>query len=644
MNRAIYENNMNALEKKYPVWAEMLRAKKRKQKNFDVIVEQSYSDESIMKICDHGRNYYLNGKYAPSAAAEEWLAQQGSIDKFASVIIIGISNGVHIKKIMESVSRSVNILIYEPSYEIFRRAMEEFDLSFLFQLDIPVGIIVENINEFEIKAFFRYFINYDNLISLKIYMSGNYRELFPEQVGKFVKDLKRYLYDIEVSWNTVIRYTDVNAKNTFYNLPYLYEGYSLSDLKGILPEDVPAIIVSAGPSLNKNISDLKEAVGKACIIATDTAMKPLLNAGIVPDLFMIVDGLKPAELFDHKDISKTGMVTMTAVSTEPMKIHKGKKYFYYSGSPYELELIRMLDALNKRGICLPDLPTGGSVANSAYSLGVYMGAKIIILIGQDLALTGNKVHVDGAFENESCDIDLSTGEFLEVKAVDGGKVITRSDFKLYLDWFEMIIRDWNIRTIDATEGGALISGTKVMTLKKAIKKYCVKKYNTKWHIARIPKIFETLEEKEYAIKYFKESRNKMEAVEKKAKEGLKYYENLRKLLKKNASEIQIQKIYKKIKKINTFMEKDEMAETVIDSLKGIEYTLRPSIYHTQDNMKDELSEIADQGELMLTAILRGAGEIKSLLEESILPYAQQQERCLKKEKELSDDKSDRKFR
>ena len=386
MNQLVYEKNLAALEQKYPVWAEIVRSKRRKKRNFDVVIEKSYTDESIMKVVDHQKCYYLNGKYAPTAPVEEWLVSQGDMDKFATIIIVGISNGVHIKRIMESVPKTVNIMIYEPSFEIFRRAMEEVDLSFIFQLDIPVGIVVQEINGFEVERYFRYFVTYDNMIFLKIYMSGNYQNLFPEQVGTFIENLKKYINNIEVGWNTTIRYTNVNAKNVFHNLCYLYEGASVSELKGMLPEDVPIIVVSAGPSLNKNIQDLKAAVGKACIIATDTAMKPLLNAGIVPDLFMIVDGLKPAELFEHKDISKTGMVTMTAVSTEPMDIHKGRKFFYYSNSPYETELIRNVAAMDEREICLPDIPTGGSVATSAYSLGVYMGAKTVILVGQDLAL------------------------------------------------------------------------------------------------------------------------------------------------------------------------------------------------------------------------------------------------------------------
>lgn len=622
MNKPIYEKNMEALEKKYPVWAKLLKEKKRKKANFDVIVEQSYTNETIIKISDHGNVYYLNGKYAPSRVADDWLKKQGTMDGFATIVIIGISNGVHIRKIMSQVPETVNILIYEPSYEIFRRTMEEVDLSFLFAPDIPVGIVIDEINQYEIPLYFRHMIAYDNLVSMKIYMSGNYQVLFHDKVEEFLHELNMYIRDIRVGWNTVVRYTDVNAKNVFHNLHYLYEGYSAADLQGILPEGVPVIIVSAGPSLNKNIQDLKAAVGKACIIATDTAMKPLLNEGIIPDLFMIVDGLKPAELFQHKDISKSGMVTMTAVSTDPMDIHKGRKIFYYSESPFETEMVRHINAMEDRNVLLPALPTGGSVATSAYSLGVYMGAKTVILVGQDLALTGNKGHVDGAFEDEKIEINMNSGDYLEVDAVDGGKVITRLDFKLYLDWFEKTIKEWkNIQTIDATEGGALIHGTKVMTLKKAIKKYCVCKYNTKWHISRIPKLFQTEEEKEYGLRFFENSGKEFGKVKRKAKQGIRYYEELEELIKKNnVDEKKVQKTYEKVKKINSYMETDAVAETVVDSLKGVEYALRPLIYREQKNKEDNIEEIAEQGKLMLSAIWYAADEIKKLAEENLESY------------------------
>lgn len=624
MNRPVYEKNMRALRKKYPAWADIIEAKKRKKRNFDVIVEQSMMGDTILKVNDRGKVLYLNGKYAPSMVVERWLEQQGKIEEYTPIVIVGISNGYHIKRILESVPKTSNILIYEPSIELFRREMEEVDLSFLFELNKPVGIIVEGLNEGEIYPYLHLMISYDNMTLLKYYMSGNYTTLFQEPTEKFVKELKEHVERLHVMWNTLVRYTNVNAKNTFHNLPYLYEGYSIQALQGILPEDVPAIIVSAGPSLNKNIMDLKKAVGKACIIATDTAMKPLLNAGIIPNLFVIIDGLKPGLLFEHKDLSKVPMVTMTGVSIEPMQYHKGKKFFYYSSSPFEHQILRELGEKENESRTLPNLMTGGSVANSAYSLGVYMGAKTVILVGQDLAMTGNRTHADGTFKDKMDEIDIESDEYFEVESIDGGKVLTRDDFNRFRKWFEDCAEAWShITMVDATEGGALIHGSKVMTLKKAIKKYCQAEYNVKWHIDHCKKLFND-DNRQIALKYFAESEKKLLEVKKKAKEGINYYEKLEKLSKKrNVTDAEIQKISKKIKKINNYIEKDYMAETVMDSLMGMEYILRPSIYRMQEERSDELRDVAEQGKLMLYGVVVGADEILDIVRNTVVAYAKE---------------------
>lgn len=627
MNKPVYEKNMEALRKKYPAWANILEGTKRKKRNFDVIAEQSLMGDTILKVKQEGKVSYLNGKYAPSAVVERWIRAQGKIEEYAPIVIIGISNGVDIKRIMETVPKTSNILIYEPSFELFRRAMEEVDLSFLFQLDIPVAVIVDGLNENEIPLYFHLFISYDNMTFLKYYLSGNYAELFPEQVEDFVKLLKRHMTDIEVGWNTTVRYTDITAENMFHNLPYLYEGYSVSDLQGILPADLPVIVVSAGPSLNKNIMDLKKAVGKACIIATDTAMKPLLNAGIRPDLFAIVDGLKPALLFEHKDISKIPMVTMTGVSIGPMDIHKGKKFFYQSGSAFENQILFELSRKECKDCTLYNIPTGGSVATTAYSLGVFMGAKTIILVGQDLAMTGNRTHADGTFQEKMDEIDIDSSEYFEVESIDGGKVLTRADLKNYLDWFEKYIKQWDhITTVDATEGGALIHGSKVMTLKRAVQKYCKKDFNVKWHIDRVKKLFGE-ENSSIALDFFADAPKKLLEVKKKASEGLKDYEKLEKLAKKpNLADAQLNKLLKKIKKINRYMEDDYMAVTVQESLKGLEFALRPLIYQMQDEKNSELLDIAAQGKVVLYGIKVASEELETIVGETIVPYA---ERCRK---------------
>ena len=309
-----------------------------------------------------------------------------------------------------------------------------------------------------------------------------------------------------------------------------------------------------------------------------------------------------------------------------MKYHKGKKFFYNSNSPFEQKILADLSEKEKKNRILPGLVTGGSVANSAYSLGVYMGAKTILLVGQDLAMTGNRTHADGTFQEKMDEIDVQNGEYLQVDAVGGGKVWTRDDFDRYRKWFEDCAKGWShITMVDATEGGALIHGSKVMTLKRAIAKYCKRDFNVKWHIDRCKKLFQG-ENQAFALKYLIDSEKKLAEVKRRAKEGLRSYERMETLLRKpTVTDRELQKALKKVKKVNNYMERDYMAETVMDSLSGIEYTLRPSIYKVQNERKEELLDVAEHGKIILYAITVGTDEIAELARKTIIPYARERQ-------------------
>lgn len=89
------------------------------------------------------------------------------------------------------------------------------------------------------------------------------------------------------------------------------------------------------------------------------------------------------------------------------------------------------------------------------------------------------------------------------------------------------------------------------------------------------------------MEYFENADKKLEDVRKKALEGIKYYEKLESISRKRIFSKEFQKILKKIKKLNNYMEKDYMAETVNDSIKGMELALRPQIYQLQDDRQTE---------------------------------------------------------
>ena len=138
--------------------------------------------------------------------------------------------------------------------------------------------------------------------------------------------------------------------------------------------------------------ELKKAVGKAFIIAVDTAIKPLVKAGIIPDMFAMLDGKKPLELVEVEEVREIPMVAYVTGAKSIFNYHMGKKFFLDENYRYVQDLFAM------NGKEIYQLPGGGSVATLAFSLVCHLGFDKIILVGQDLAFTGNKSHADGTFK------------------------------------------------------------------------------------------------------------------------------------------------------------------------------------------------------------------------------------------------------
>ena len=73
------------------------------------------------------------------------------------------------------------------------------------------------------------------------------------------------------------------------------------------------------------------------------------------------------------------------------------------------------------------------------------------------------------------------------------------------------------------------------------------------------------------------------------------------------------------------METDYMAETINDSLKGLESVLRPQIYQMQQDKDAELSDVAEQGKIMLYGISNASDEILELAKDSVVKYAREKD-------------------
>jgi hypothetical protein len=106
------------------------------------------------------------------------------------------------------------------------------------------------------------------------------------------------------------------------------------------------------------------------------------------------------------------------------------------------------------------LATAGSVATEAFSLALVMGCNPVVLVGQDLALTGGRYYAatstNRKFKHGEHDRRSAAGYF-------GGRIETLTNYLHFIDWYDDAARVYHERhpdllLADATEGGANLPG------------------------------------------------------------------------------------------------------------------------------------------------------------------------------------------
>jgi hypothetical protein len=119
-----------------------------------------------------------------------------------------------------------------------------------------------------------------------------------------------------------------------------------------------------------------------------------------------------------------------------------------------------------------------SSGNMNFKIAEYLGCNPIILIGQDLALIGEQSNATGAALGSEQQSYLAEPR-LKVKGNYVDEVETTRSLNMYLEAYRVDVADYKGKCINATEGGAYIYGTEVMTFSEAIAKHLQRKRDIK---------------------------------------------------------------------------------------------------------------------------------------------------------------------
>lgn len=471
------------------------------KKQLTIEVQDARNGEKYMTIRTAEGEVRLNSNYRPSDEAERWAKGVEHAQKGAIVMMFGLGSGYHLKALLNTLSDDAAVIVYEPSEAVYQAALNEFGMKAVLA-DSRVYLLVEGKNDREIYALLDMKIHWSNATKQCFLILPQYEKVFPESCAYFEQTVRNNNIRVYTNRNTEMHFGESIAKNVALNLQYVLEASNLAPYIGAFPEGLPAILVSAGPSLDKNIDLLKEAKGKAFIIAVDTALRTLHTHGILPDATATLDSMILEKYFENTDFDKLVVFAKPQANHVILEKNHAKKIWFDSHG----YLSRFYESIGRKN---PDYHAGASVATAAFSICAALGFKRIILIGQDLAYLGDVTHTGG----EVMAIQAEEENIAYVESVDGGTVKTRHDWLQYLRWFERVVKEveGEIEVIDATEGGALIHGTKLMTLREAVDRYCVTECDAEKLLNDLHKPL-SVQEKEKFVAFVKKSINEAEEL------------------------------------------------------------------------------------------------------------------------------------
>ncbi|EPF8537817.1 6-hydroxymethylpterin diphosphokinase MptE-like protein [Campylobacter jejuni] len=391
--------------------------------------------------------------------------------RYPFICIYGIGNALLIKNLAKHYK---HLFVFESEIELFILALSTIDLSeelkvykvVLFDcvakdLEIQIAMI------FDQQSILEYLSLYEMFISSHYYL-------------KYYETSILSLNELCIkSASVAIRNADITCF-----LPLLTHGQFLQNIPSML-ESIPfqrilserknkfenAIVVSAGPSLTKQLPLLKAYQDKAVIFCADGALSMLEKEGIVPDYVTNLDFTDLAmKFFQNKENLKQSIIALEC-ATHPNVVRSLKAE--------NCMIVLRNKALYQR-FNLNDfgyIDTGTHVSHFSYTLALALGFKNIIMIGQDLAFDeeGNS-HSKGFDFGEKFSGEENIDK-LKVPAYAGkGEVLTHitwNDYRIKLEYL-FACNDQKAKFYNATEGGARINFTEELSFKECCEKFLTK--------------------------------------------------------------------------------------------------------------------------------------------------------------------------
>ncbi len=459
-----YQNNLRIVKACFPHLLPLLTETNH---TVSLEIQPSKTGVPVAQVNLGGRKLWLNSVYNPEAEAERWADKLLERNLEAQTLILCGGGFLYHLKAIAKRRRFAKIVCYEPDPVILRTVLEEVDLEELREVDfLWIGGRDQQQNTRLTSEYLTALI-----LEMTLEVVPPYAELYGTEISAFREKLAELVRFNRCNLATMNLFSEQWLENYIQNLRHLSSSpgfrHFFQQFKGI-----PGIIVSAGPSLEKNLHLLKDLRERAVIICAGTTLQAMAKQGIFPHFLALIDGgILNKTIFGQiaPDFMKQiHLIYNGRVNWEFLNNYPGAKIY----AKLDAETFSDYVSLRMQNYDFGMIKSGFSVSHTALDLADKLGCDPIIFIGQDLAYTGDKRYANS--DNQKVDRERLPRGFFITKDQYGQDIVTNREFDNFRMLFETQIAEnfRNKNIINATEGGLNIQGMVNRKLQDVIAKYC----------------------------------------------------------------------------------------------------------------------------------------------------------------------------
>ena len=334
------------------------------------------------------RGKFIHNPLNPLGEAQE-IFGMATNEPVAIHVIYGIGLGYLFQ--VASANSKGTVILYEPDLNILWTAftLVDFSSDILKNNVFITNTLEDTYDEIYKKSGVQ---NTPQLLSLT-----SAREYDKKAFDEIVRKLQEIvgIYSMDLKYTREKFYPSIQM--LIQNLPNLLKEKPLARFKDSL-KGKTAVVVSAGPTLDKNIAVLKKYREKYVLFTVGTAVKTLYKNGIKPDFLCIIETYNSSKQVEGLDLSEVYFITEPYANPELRNFKYREIFSHISANSPINQLWSEICGEN-----IEEYWSKGTVSYTALNSARILGCSKIILTGQDLAyLDGQCYSKDSAYKDLVC--------------------------------------------------------------------------------------------------------------------------------------------------------------------------------------------------------------------------------------------------